>query len=95
LRRAEAGDEPAHVLAADVDVDAGGDEPMRDRRDALAVGQPDDRPAPGVEGTVDDQVTFGEEQSRTRVVALVAAVGEPALIQPEKRQPFVSWAIRP
>ena len=93
LRRAETGDEPAHVLAADVHVDAGSDQALRVGRDPFPVGQPDERPAAGVQRTRHDEVALRQEQPGASVVALVAPVGKPPFVEPELRQSLIMGVI--
>ncbi len=45
--------------------------------------------AAGVERPIDDEVTFGEKQPGSGVVALVGAARQPAFVQPELGEPLV------
>ena len=67
--------------------------PLGDGREALTVGQPDEREAAGVESARDDEIALRQEQSRAGVVTLVDAVGETAFVAPELRQPLVAGVI--
>jgi hypothetical protein len=80
LRHAELRHHPPDVVAGEEHVEV---ELVGDLGDAVRVGERGHRFAPGTQGSLDDEVAFGEEHPGSGVVTSLRPIGEAALAEPE------------
>jgi len=77
---AEACDESSYLISANEHVDA---KVVCDWRNSFGILEGCYRRAPGAKGSFNDEITFGEKEPGTLVIAFIGACGEASFAEPE------------